>query len=299
MEGQKFFFSYSRIDASDFALKLYNDLQKCGANIWIDQLDIEGGKRWDAEIEKALKACQCVLFIVSEESVISDNVLDEVSYALKKKKQVIPIFISDCEIPYRFERLQGVNFNKDYNAGFNLLLKTLKLDGQSGQLSSVQQSTNKEDINTKLSRLFIAYSAKNTDFMKRFETHLEPLKHNGTIGLWYDRMIDSGTKWDESIREEIRTADVIIFLLSPDFIANSYFFKYEMPQAIKQVESENSKLFLVILQPCSWDRTILAGFQQTTDPYADNKGIIVIGDPMNDIKWKYVIDELEKRIVEK
>ncbi|MBD0278171.1 MAG: toll/interleukin-1 receptor domain-containing protein, partial [Flavisolibacter sp.] len=57
------FFSYSHTDASDFALRLYSDLQKVGADVWIDQLDITGGKRWDVEISKALKACPCVLFI--------------------------------------------------------------------------------------------------------------------------------------------------------------------------------------------------------------------------------------------
>ncbi len=51
--------------------------------------------------------------------------------------------------------------------------------------------------------------------MKRLATHLEPLKRNGTIELWYDRMIEPGTKWDDSIKEEMRSADVIIFLLTP------------------------------------------------------------------------------------
>jgi hypothetical protein len=135
--------------------------------------------------------------------------------------------------------------------------------------------------------------------MKRLATHLEPLKRNGTIELWYDRMIEPGTKWDDSIKEEMRSADVIIFLLSPDFIATNYIFESEIPQAIKQMESKNSKLFFVELQSCSWNRTVLSRFQQTTDPTADNKGVIVIGDALNDAQWKRVIDELEKKISKK
>lgn len=122
------FFSYSRNDSSEFALSLAEELRNVHANIWIDQLDIHGGAKWDVEIEKALKASTCVLFIVSKESVKSDNVLDEVYYALNKRKQVIPIIIGDCEVPYRIERLQQINFSRDYNLGLKQLLKALNLN---------------------------------------------------------------------------------------------------------------------------------------------------------------------------
>ncbi|MEP7318057.1 MAG: leucine-rich repeat protein [Panacibacter sp.] len=148
----------------------------------------------------------------------------------------------------------------------------------------------------KPNKLFISYSSKNTEFMRRFETHLEPLKRNGMIELWHDRMIEPGTKWDDIIKEEMRTADIVVFLLSPDFIATNYIFESEIPQAIKQFESDNSKLFFVELQTCSWQRTVLARFQQTTSPTATNKGVITIKEAINDEKWRDVIDELEKKI---
>ena len=85
MDQQKIFFSYSRQDASAFALRLYNDLRDTGAAVWMDQLDIKAGPKWDVEIGKALAASNCVIFIVSEKSVQSDNVLDEVYYSLDKK----------------------------------------------------------------------------------------------------------------------------------------------------------------------------------------------------------------------
>src|SRR5947209_3979067 len=109
MDQQKIFFSYSRLDASDFALRLYNDLKNAGADVWIDQVDIKGGARWDVEIGKALKGCQCVLFIASEQSVGSDNVLDEVYYALDNKKQVVPVVFTLCDVPYRINRLQRID----------------------------------------------------------------------------------------------------------------------------------------------------------------------------------------------
>ena len=84
----KIFFSYSRHDSA-FALKLANDLRNAGASIWIDQLDIPPGQHWDSEIEKALHHSNCLLAILSPKSLLSNNAMDEISYALEENKKVI------------------------------------------------------------------------------------------------------------------------------------------------------------------------------------------------------------------
>ena len=86
------FFSYSR-DDSDFALRLAEDLKAAGANVWLDQLDIKGGQRWDRSVEEALTNCPQLLVILSPSSVNSTNVLDEVSFALETQKQSFRFFI--------------------------------------------------------------------------------------------------------------------------------------------------------------------------------------------------------------
>lgn len=126
MNLKKIFFSYSRADASDFALRLAVDLKKEGLNIWIDQQDIRAGSEWDLEIEKALETCDCLLFIESENSVTSTNVLDEVYYALDEHKKVIPIIYHDSKTPFRIKRLQHIDFTKNYERGLANLLKELK-----------------------------------------------------------------------------------------------------------------------------------------------------------------------------
>lgn len=117
------FISYSRLD-SDFALKLAEDLQAGGASIWLDQIELEPGKPWDMEIQRALMACNRMLVVLSPASVNSTNVLDEVSFALKKQKTVIPVLYQDCEIPLRLDRLQYVNLT-NYDRGMRILLRSL------------------------------------------------------------------------------------------------------------------------------------------------------------------------------
>ena len=127
MPLEKTFFSYSR-DDSEFVLKLATDLRAAGANIWLDQLDIVAGKRWDAEIEKALDGAETMLVVLSPTSVASNNVMDEVSYALEEGKRVIPILISDCEIPFRVKRLQRVDFRGDYEQALKKMVNALNLN---------------------------------------------------------------------------------------------------------------------------------------------------------------------------
>ena len=122
------FLSYSRSD-SDFALKLAEDLQAAGASVWLDQIELEPGRPWDIEIQRALMACNRMLVVLSPASVNSTNVLDEVSFALKKQKTVIPVLYQDCEIPLRLDRLQYVNLI-NYDRGMRILLKSLAERGQ-------------------------------------------------------------------------------------------------------------------------------------------------------------------------
>ena len=55
MSAPAAFVSYSRED-SEFVLRLARDLKAAGANVWLDQLDIQPGHAWDSMIESALIA---------------------------------------------------------------------------------------------------------------------------------------------------------------------------------------------------------------------------------------------------
>jgi hypothetical protein len=127
--AQGAFFSYSRGD-TDFALRLAGDLKAGGANVWLDQLDINPGVRWDRAVEDALTNCTRIVVILSPGSVSSTNVMDEVSFALEKQKTVIPVIYQDCIVPFRLRRLQHIDFRRDYLHGFHELLKTLAPPGQ-------------------------------------------------------------------------------------------------------------------------------------------------------------------------
>ncbi len=152
MNKEKIFLSYSRSDIK-FAKKLVLDLRNSGSDVWIDE-DLSHGASWNKEIEKVLNACNCLLVILSPTSTSSYNVNNEILFALQKKKRIIPLRISECDIPIDIISLHYIDFISDYNVGLSFLLKALRL----------KNKAKKNKINISISsKLREKYSKKNEE----------------------------------------------------------------------------------------------------------------------------------------
>jgi hypothetical protein len=101
-------------------------------------------------------------------------------------------------------------------------------------------------------RVFISYSHADESYRNELEKHLVCLKHQGIIETWHDRRIAAGEEWANSIDSELRRADIILLLISSDFIASSYCYDVEVKEALKRHEQGDAKVIPVILRPCNW-----------------------------------------------
>jgi TolB protein len=114
---RKTFLSYSRAN-KDFAIKLAKELKSEGFYVWLDQLDIPAGARWDREVERALKESEIFMIILTQASVDSENVLDEIGYAIDNRKRFLPVLLENCDVPLRLRRFQYVDFTtKSFDEG--------------------------------------------------------------------------------------------------------------------------------------------------------------------------------------
>ncbi len=114
---RKTFLSYSRAN-KDFAIKLAKELKAEGFLVWLDQLDIPAGSRWDREVERALKESEIFMIILTQASVDSENVMDEIGYAIDTRKRFLPVLLEDCDVPLRLRRFQYVDFTtKSFDEG--------------------------------------------------------------------------------------------------------------------------------------------------------------------------------------
>ncbi|MHA4846057.1 TIR domain-containing protein [Flavitalea antarctica] len=145
-------------------------------------------------------------------------------------------------------------------------------------------------------KLFVSYSSKNAEFVKRFWTHLDVLRAAGYIEPWYDRKIEAGTKWDDSIQKEMLSSDIVIFLLSPDFLATPYIMNEEVKNAMEMENNKQCELFFIQLLHCSWGETELKKYQLILDPDNSGKEEYFIGNPGNDEAWKKIIKLLTAKV---
>ena len=119
------FISYPRKN-SEFALKLARELKSAGFDVWFDQLDIPAGARWDDEVQKALAECGIFLVILTPEAIESENVKDEIGYAIDSRKRILPVLLKPCNIPFRLRRFHYVDFTMmDYDLGIETAEKLL------------------------------------------------------------------------------------------------------------------------------------------------------------------------------
>lgn len=110
-------------------------------------------------------------------------------------------------------------------------------------------------------KVFIAYSRKDEEHLERLRKHLLPSERAGLIDVWYDGKIKAGIAWDETIREKLAQAEVVLLLLSADALASDYFYGQEVKKALERHQREEARVIPFILRPCDWKSTPLGALQ--------------------------------------
>jgi hypothetical protein len=137
-ELPKLMISYSRADL-DFVVQLVRDLKTLGIHAWFDRIDIRAGANWDAEIERALAEADVLLVVVSQHSVRSEHVKNEISYAMENGKQVVPLTIDSHSVPLMITRVQREDFRGDYHTALPKLVARIKGGGRTEALAAVSE----------------------------------------------------------------------------------------------------------------------------------------------------------------
>lgn len=110
-------------------------------------------------------------------------------------------------------------------------------------------------------KLFISYAHEDEKFKDELEKHLKPLQRNGVVESWNDRKILPGKEWDDSIKIEIENADIILFLISPDFIASDYIHDTEIKNALDRYAKKEVIIIPVIIRPTDFSYLEISKFQ--------------------------------------
>lgn len=109
--------------------------------------------------------------------------------------------------------------------------------------------------------VFVSYAHKDKALLEKLEKHLLLLKRQGLIDTWYDRDISGGTEWAQEIDKHLNTAQIVLLLVSPDFLASDYCYGIEMERAVAQHERGEALVIPVILRPVDWQDSLFGKLQ--------------------------------------
>ncbi|PWC47895.1 toll/interleukin-1 receptor domain-containing protein [Azospirillum melinis] len=114
-----------------------------------------------------------------------------------------------------------------------------------------------------MAKLFISYSHKDEALRQELEVQLSMLRRQGLIEVWNDRRILAGDAVDGTISRHLEEADVVLLLVSADFLASNYCYEREMTRAMERQAAGEVRVIPVILRPCDWMHPPLSSLMAT------------------------------------
>jgi internalin A len=124
------------------------------------------------------------------------------------------------------------------------------------------------------------------------DIHLKLLQRTGLITVWHDRKIGAGDDWREQIDENLERADIVLLLVSPDFIASDYCYDKEMKRALKRWESGEATVIPVIIRDVNWKHAPFARLQALP-----MDGIAITKWRDRDSAWRSVSEGIERLVL--
>ena len=124
--------------------------------------------------------------------------------------------------------------------------------------------------------VFISYSHKDKERRDKLETHLSNLKNQGIISSWFDGDIVPGTEWEQQIFDHLNSAQIILLLISADFMASKFCYSIELKRAIERHDAKQARVIPIILRATDWEGA----------PFAKLNMLPTHGKPVNE--WRPV-----------
>ena len=123
--------------------------------------------------------------------------------------------------------------------------------------------------------IFCCYAHEDERLLNKLKSHLSPLWHLGLITVWYDRNISPGAVWEKEIKQHLNEAQIILLLISPDFMDSQYCYGVEMQHALERHENGEATVIPVILRPTYWQ----------AEPLEKLQALPIDGEPVTSKKW--------------
>lgn len=141
--------------------------------------------------------------------------------------------------------------------------------------------------------VFISYSHRDEGMCEELINHLSSMRREGLINHWHDRKLLPGDDWEQNIDDNLVNAQVILLLVSSDFIASDYCFEVEMKTALEKHYKGEAVVIPIILRSCDWKKCLFGKIQGLPK---DGKPVTTWGD--RDLAYLNIVEGIRAKINE-
>ena len=124
-------------------------------------------------------------------------------------------------------------------------------------------------------KVFVSYAREDVAYRIGLQKALSVLERSGKVNVFVDQQIKPGADWDRTIQTQLDSAELILLLLSSDFLASDYIDSVEMATAKERYEHGEVRVVPIILRHCNWNLTWLKLLNALP---TDDSGLLPVSD---------------------
>jgi TIR domain/NACHT domain len=98
--------------------------------------------------------------------------------------------------------------------------------------------------------IFVSYSHADTKWLTELDPHLKGLQHYARVENFDDRRLLGGDAWDSEVKAALDRADIVVLLVTANFIGSEYIHRVELPTALRKRADGGCVVIPVLLETC-------------------------------------------------
>ena len=110
-------------------------------------------------------------------------------------------------------------------------------------------------------RIFILYARADLEHLEALEKQLSALKAQGQIEVWTDQGLLPGETWEPSLLKALHAAEIVLLLVSPDFMDSRFIHDVELPKSFERMRLGQVRIVPVMVRPTDSGGSALAELQ--------------------------------------
>ncbi len=128
-------------------------------------------------------------------------------------------------------------------------------------LNGVEEPAMRDEVEQLPVKGFVSYSHKDLEYLREMRSALAPLIRLQKLQLWDDRDINAGDEWREVLFQRLDEADIVICLVSADFVASDFCYQKEFGMALEAHRRGEKTIVPVKLRKTDWQDLPIAELQ--------------------------------------